>query len=202
MAMNTCDAFEAMEHLKYDNNVSETDIYQIYEDGGKELDTLPAEHLYVLRNTAFSEANMDIIVKAISNLGRKFINRSSPVDVVRRIYNELVENEGLYARMCARAVEMLDLSMKEMNRAGELLEAYLKREEKAEEIAKADAAAEAEESGEMSDYDPRGFENIAYEVDELRYQISTNFANTLLRRRMFVEYEGELIVEDGGIVGV
>lgn len=180
----------------FDNNISETDIYQIYEDGGKELDTLPAEHLYVLRETAFNQANIGIIVKAISNLGRPFITMNTDVADVRKVYDALVSNEGLYSRMCARAIEMLDASMENMKRAEEKLVSYLKTEEEKEkrEICKRAKGPEYDE------YDPRGFERICYEVDELKHQISENFINTLLRRRTFAEYEGELLLEDSGVL--
>jgi hypothetical protein len=177
----------------FDNNISETDIYQIYEDGGKELDTLPAEHLYVLRETAFNQANIGIIVKAISNLGRPFITMNTDVADVRKAYDALISNEGLYSRMCARAIKMMDASMENMKRAEEKLVSYLKtEEEKDKEISKRARGREYDE------YDPRGFENLRYEVDELKHQISDNFINTLLRRRVFAEYEGELLVEDSG----
>ncbi len=179
----------------FDNNISETDIYQIYEDGGKELDTLPAEHLYVLRETAFNQANIGIIVKAISKLGRPFITMNTDVADVRKAYDALVSNQGLYSRMCARAIKMLDASMENMKRAEEKLVSYLKtEEEKDKEICKRAKGREYDE------YDPRGFENLRYEVDELKHQISDNFINTLLRRRVFAEYEGELLVEDSGVL--
>ena len=167
-----------------DNNINETEVYQIYNKGKDEVPTLPAEHLYILRNTSFTEGNITIIVSVLRKLGHLHIDNHTPLELTRSVYDCIVSDEEQYAEASVYAITKLNQSLELINETTHRLREYLIRQQSVE------------------DEDPRGIQDEEELVNDLQYDLTELYLTTLMRRRAFVEYEGELVVEDQGVVSV
>lgn len=164
-----------------DNNIAETEAYQIFSVAKDEVPILPAEHLYILRNTSFTVGNIGIIISSIRKLGHLHINNHSSMEDVRFLYDEIVSDDERFQLASADAITKLDNSLELIRQTTQRLHNYLLRPA-------------------LEDDDPRGIEHEKEIVYDLQYELTELYMNVLMRRRAFIEYEGEVVVQDRGFV--
>lgn len=171
-----------------DNNIAETELYQIYSLAKHTIHTLPAEHLYIIRNTAFNDANIHIIIFNLNKLGFHHIHPHSPIDHILPIYQNILSQHQQYDLAATQAIHTLDQYL-ELNRLSSTrINLYILQ-----------AQSTFQEHQHEDQHDTRGLQHEIEIANDFIFQLSELYVDTLMRRRAFIQYIHDVSVIDSGV---